>query len=242
MKHIPFRFLSSLLLFTFFISACGAVSISDPKNAIPPNADLLIKFDENGVATLRGNIGASGFDVIRTKITVNLNIPLQVGNIQAYLDIPFVMNPKGEMSSSLISKTTILEYLQSHPGGAISKAFPAPYYVEVSFVKNGNVFEVVSIQEAKEEFGFFKREAKIENLLDPSGVLIGNIQYVSQLEGEKIWSIETPISAQGVTVYVVLPFYSPASLEYTGISYDQVEVHFTQNGQTLIVNQIIASK
>lgn len=242
MKHIPFRLLSSLLLFTFLVSACGAVSISDPKNAISPNADLLIKFDENGVATLRGAIGASGFDVIRTKITVNLNIPLQVGNIQANLDIPFVMNPKGEISSSLISKTTILQYLQSHPGSSIFKAFPAPSYVEVSFVQKGNVFEVISIQEAKEEVSFFKQQAKIENLLDPSGVLIGNIQYASQLGEEKIWSIETPISAQGVTVYVVLPFYSTASLEYTGISYNQVEVHFTQKGQKLIVNQIVASK
>jgi hypothetical protein len=237
-----------MIISVLILSACGG-GATGQVNAMP-NADQLMEFNEQGIAVLRGNLaGESATAVPGGKVNVNINVKMD--GLQAAVSIPFTLRNETILSSTLVEKTDLLEYVSFNKGSNLTRAFPASALVDVTFRKSGTGFDAIGIVEVTKK-GLFNRTPSIapffsSDVFTPVS-LQGRITQSSQdLRGDMHWIISFPMWIQGREAAVLLPVTSELDTEaisrtgdavlLDGIS-GAVEVTFVRTGDKLLAREI----
>jgi len=245
------KFILFLIIFNLsLLTACGGQQSTNV--TAQPNADHVVKFNEEGIAVLRGYISGGYFKPSsnpRYNTYIRLDVPAKVQGIDAKLAIPFTVISKTIISSSVVSETDVEGYHIHHPGSDVFGAFPSHPLVEVTFLKKGTEFEVLSIHEVRQKFNLFQKKAVIDNVFSES-MFVGSI-HLSKKDSTGAfvwWNVSIPIDVQGIQSGVVLVVHSAPDttlitpkgvVPLTGnFSGDHMQVQFTRWGDKLTASQI----
>ena len=258
MKHTIQLILFLTVFVFFFLPACGGQRPAEVTTE--SNADHLVKFDENGIAVLRGQISGGGFSANtsgKTREAIQIFIPVKVEGIKTRITIPFLIRPESEFSSSMTSQTmTVREYNIYHPFDQVTDAFPRNAWAEITFRKNGAEFEAISFHEVIRKFSFFQTRSSIDGVFstDPfsQGTVSGCFRYSSLPPGSRkpdYWMLEVPVDIHGVKAIINLEIRSAPHTRVitsngvvaldSGFSWgNSVLIQFTRKGNRLIADQI----
>jgi hypothetical protein len=206
-----------------------------------PNADHLFEFNDAGYGVLRGNVagGTAGE-------TLSINVPVKMDDMSVAVNVPFKLSRETMLTSSLIDKMDVIEYLSFNKGSSAYKAFPASALVDVTFRRTGDSFEAVSIIEVDGK-PLFQRTPKVATVLDMEGFLRGSLQgqiaeSFPQDDGSMLWTVDIPIPMQGTTAAVRLPVRAALDTEVissgdTILALENVrgnvQIEFTRDGDIL---------
>lgn len=260
MKRTLQRISLLMIIGILILSACGGQTPSAPGTL--PNADHLVKFDENGIAVLRGMLVGGSFatDTSRSlKEDISFVIPARVEGIGALIVIDFPLSFETEFSSSMHSLSTVREYHIFHPYDHIERAFPLSAQIDLTFRKKDAGIEVISLHEVTPGFTLFKPKAVVDGVISTDafsseGVLAARTQGEIGLTDENksivYFNFHTPITIQGIPADVVLRFYSAPDTEIITrkgavLSRDEgtyphglLTIRFTRQWNKLIARQI----
>jgi hypothetical protein len=253
MKHTT-KFILFLIIFSLFLlTACGGQQSTDATT--PPNADHLVKFNEEGIAVLRGyfsqgqqNPPSNG----KPNMFIRVDINAKVDGIKGSIRVPFTMLYETVLSFSTVQQTTLREYMSSTPWYDIT--FPNYSLVDVAFRKNGTEFEALSVQEVVQKFTLFKKWENIDGLFhkDASGQLVagGSFEqaYMDSDGTVTSWVFNTPIQMQGIQAEVILGVESVPSTRIinsqgtfdrtAGNHLGLVQIVYTRRGSRMIAKEI----
>ena len=244
------KLISSILIISFsLLSACGGGQSATSTN--PPNADHIVVFDANGIATLRGHIRSGGASA--TKNTFIIEIPVKADKIKSNLSVTINLPNTTEISLSQTSHTNIREYLIFNNGSTPMDIFPLGTLVDISFQKKGKTFEAVSVREVNGNPSIFQTRPNIRNVFPilsaSQGKVAAHIYTSSVIDGVPVyWGVYIPIFIHGVESTVTVRVYPSADTQVTtsdGVvsmnsrdPWGDVIIEFTREGNKLFARQI----
>lgn len=246
-----------LAIFSLILSACGG-SASEKDGTL--NADRLVSFNEEGIAVVQGRVAGGWWKPAASGAineTIIIDIPVNVDGIDAAVAVPFVLRTDTDILSTLSPKqTTALAYITFNPNSGAINAFPAMALVEVTFKKQGDTFQTLSIYQVAEKFAPFQRTPSLKDIVVTDaftkGTIAGEITQAYQQGDEYLWRLSVPILMQGVGSGVILMLESAYDTEIItsdGILLPEnvnligpVSIEFTRRGDRLIAREITELK
>lgn len=247
-------FILTILSFSL-LSACSGGQSAD----VPPNADHLVQFNEAGIAVIRGPIESSAWHQPangRYDEKINIAIPIKVDGIKASLTIPIVISYDTEIASSQVPKTTVREHLIFHPRSYVAEVFRNTPLLEVTFRKNGTVFEAVSIKEVEKKPQLFQTQGTINGFFQKDSygrpIAGGSIsQAMKDVDGSALyWMLSAGIPAHGVNANVIVQVKSTPETKITtsqgtfnrttDFDWSLVQIVYTRRGGKMIAKEITA--